>query len=133
MRTKPDETDSSDRQKRSVSTGSTGASLHFNVKDLIDYGLITAPTTIFGFFHGKRIQARLGADGTFSFRRRKYFSPSTAAGRAITESTGISQPGRPFYSINGWKFWKVTRADGQWTLAKIRRQLPLSQANQPRS
>ena len=131
MRTKPDEAGSSDRQKRSVSTASIGTTPRFNVKDLINSGLIVAPTPIFGFYLGKRIDARLDADGTFSFRRRKYSSPSMAAGQAITASTGTSPSGRPYYSVNGWKFWKVSRADGQWTLAEIRRQLPLNQGNRP--
>jgi hypothetical protein len=128
MRTKPDAAGNSDRSVSTASSGATPRS-NVNVKDLIDSGLIVAPTSIFGFHLGKRIEASLAVDGTISFRRRKYSSPSMAAGQAITASTGTSPPGRPYYSVNGWKFWKVSRADGQWTLAQIRRQLPLNRAN----
>jgi len=132
MRTKRDEAGDSDRSVSTASIDATPRS-NVNVKDLIDSGLIVAPTPIFGFYLGKRIEAHLAADGTISFRRRKYSSPSMAAGQAITASTRTSPPGRLYHSVNGWKFWKVSRADGQWTLAEIRRQLPPNQANQPRN
>jgi hypothetical protein len=94
------------------------------VTDLIDHGLITAPTTVFGVHSGKRIQARLTRDGTFVHRRNTYSSPSVAAGRAITAELGASSSGRGYLSINGWKFWQVVCADGETrTLADIREQL----------
>jgi Restriction Enzyme Adenine Methylase Associated len=95
------------------------------VKDLIERGLIPAPTRIFGFHSGKRIQARLSIDGTFSYRGKRYSSPSTAAGQAITATTGSSPPGRLSYSVNGWQFWRVACPDGESrTLDEIRDQMP---------
>jgi hypothetical protein len=39
--------------------------LRIIVTDLIDNGLIIAPTTVFGMHSGKRIEALLTADGSF--------------------------------------------------------------------
>jgi hypothetical protein len=98
--------------------------LRIIVSDLIDHGLISAPTTVFGIHSGKRIEARLTSDGTFVHRRKVHSSPSVAAGRAITAELGASSGGRGYLSINGWKFWQVVCADGETrTLADIREQL----------
>jgi hypothetical protein len=94
------------------------------VTDLIDHGLVSAPTIVFGTHSGRRIEARLTPDGTFLYRGHTYSSPSVAAGRAITAETGISSGGRGYLSINGWKFWQVICPDGKTrTLADIRDQL----------
>ena len=97
-----------------------------HVRDLIERGLIRAPAPVFGFHSGRRIEARLEAQGAFRYGREIYASPSVAAGKAITAETGISSPGRTYLSINGWKFWQVTCPDGKSrTLAEIREQMPL--------
>jgi hypothetical protein len=94
------------------------------VTDLIDHGLISAPTTVFGIHSSKRIEARLTPDGIFVYRGNTYSSPSIAAGRAITTELGISSSGRGYLSINGWKFWQVICPDGKTrTLADIRNYL----------
>jgi hypothetical protein len=123
MRTKTDAR-SSGLRKASVPIASGQKPLSLHVKDLIERGLIKAPARLFGFHSGKRIQARLGADGIFSYRGQRYSSPSTAAGRAITATSGSSPPDRRYYSVNGWNFWRVTGPDGESrTLAEIRDQL----------
>jgi hypothetical protein len=92
-----------------------------HVRDLIERGLISAPTPVFGVHSGKRIQARLDVDGTISYRRQRYSSPSMAAGQAITSRAGFAPFGRPYHSVNGWKFWRVPSPDGESrTLAEIR-------------
>jgi hypothetical protein len=97
------------------------------VRDLIERGLISAPTPIYGFHSGKRIQARLDVDGTISYRRQKYSSASMAAGQAITAMTGFTPPGRPYYTVNGWRFWRVPSPDGEArTLAEIRNEMRIS-------
>jgi len=94
------------------------------VTDLIDHGLISVPTTVFGIHSGRRIEARLTPEGTFVYRANTYSSPSVAAGRAITTEKGISSSRRGYLSINGWKFWRVICPDGKIrTLADIRDQL----------
>jgi len=94
------------------------------VTDLIDHGLISPPTTVFGTHSGKRIEALLTADGKFIYQGKTYSSPSVAAGRAITAELGASSLDRGYLSINGWKFWQVTRADGRSrSLADIRDEL----------
>jgi hypothetical protein len=94
------------------------------VTDLIDLGLINAPTTVFGTHSGKRIEALLTPDGTFVRGGNVYSSPSVAAGQAITAEVGVSTTGRDYASINGWKFWRVVCPDGKIrSLADIREQL----------
>jgi hypothetical protein len=98
--------------------------LRIIVTDLIDHGLINAPTTVFGIYSGKRVEALLTPDGAFVHHSNTYSSPSVAAGRAITAELGASTIGRSYLSINGWKFWRVVCPDGQTrTLADIRDQL----------
>ena len=97
---------------------------HPHVKELIERGLISAPAPVFGIHAGKRIESRLEADGTFTYGGQSYASPSVAAGRAITAETGTTTPTRSYRSVNGWKFWQVTCADGKpRTLAEIREQM----------
>jgi hypothetical protein len=98
--------------------------LRITVTDLIDQGLINAPTTVFGIHSGRRISARLTAEGRFVHRRSTYSSPSGAAGKVITAELGATSAGRPYLPINGWKFWQVVCADGKTrTLAEVREQL----------
>jgi hypothetical protein len=94
------------------------------VTDLIDHGLISPPTTVFGTYAGKRVQALLTEDGTFIHRGNIYSSPSVAAGYAITAEVGVSSIGRNYLSVNGWKFWQMACPDGKTrTLADLREQL----------
>jgi hypothetical protein len=94
------------------------------VTDLIDHGLISPPTTVFGTYAGKRVQALLTEDGMFIHRGNIYSSPSVAAGRAITAEVGVSSIGRNYLSVNGWKFWQMACPDGKTrTLADLREQL----------
>ena len=95
-----------------------------SVKDLIERGLIVAPTKVFGSHGGKIIQATLKKDGTFIYSKEVYASPSVAAGRGITAELGMSTPGRTYASVNGWKFWQVRCPDGtSRSLADIREQM----------
>lgn len=98
--------------------------LRIVITDLIDHGLINAPTRVFGIHSGKRIEALLTPDGIFVHRGNEYSSPSVAAGRAITAELGSSSIGRGYLSINGWKFWQVVCPDGRISsLANLREQL----------
>jgi hypothetical protein len=98
--------------------------LRIIVTDLIDHGLIKAPTTVFGMHSGERVDALLTTDGTFVHRGNTYSSPSVAAGRLITAQLGASTAGRSYASINGWKFWRLDCPDGKIrTLADLRDQL----------
>jgi hypothetical protein len=114
--------DASSSRLRKASMPAPSGRLH--LRDLIERGLISAPTPIFGFHSGRRIQARLDVDGTISYRRQRYSSPSLAAGQVITARTGFAPPGRPYHSVNGWRFWWVPCPDGESrTLAEIREQM----------
>jgi hypothetical protein len=98
--------------------------LRIIITDLIDRGLISPPTTVFGTHLGKRVEALLTPDGTFVHRGNTYSSPSLAAGRAITAEVGVSPIGRNYASVNGWKFWQVVCPDGKSrSLADVREQL----------
>jgi len=89
-----------------------------SVASLIESGAITAPVTVRGDWQGKTIEAELQPDGTFVFQKQVYNSPSVAAGHAITATSGVTTPGRAYASVNGWKFWNVQGADGQWRSLK---------------
>jgi hypothetical protein len=94
------------------------------VTDLIDEGLISPPTKVFGTYGGTRIEALLTPDGTFVHHGSEDTSPSVAAGRAITAETGVTSTGRNYFSVNGWKFWQVIGPDGKSSsLAELRRRL----------
>lgn len=96
-----------------------------SVASLIGSGAIEAPVTVRGDWHGKTIEAELQMDGTFVFQKQTYSSPSVAAGHAITATSGVTTPGRAYASVNGWKFWNVRGADGQWrSLKEIRDGIP---------
>jgi hypothetical protein len=91
------------------------------VKDLIDRGFIHAPTKVFGTHLGKKVQAVLQPNGTFLHQGNVHNSPSVAAGRAITAELHVRTSGRSYWSVNGWRFWHVTGADGQpHSLAALR-------------
>lgn len=97
------------------------------VRDLIDHGLVRAPAVA----QGERvrgqitIKAIIEADGSFVWKKKRFNSPSVAAGYAITEATGSVTHGRRYFSVNGWKFWHVQCQDGQLrSLAEIRELLP---------
>lgn len=91
------------------------------VKDLIDKGYITAPATLQGERNGMLFEVSLEADGTFTWKDRRFSSPSLAAGQLITLATNDRTPGRGYFSVNGWNFWKVRSPDGILrTLSEIR-------------
>ena len=89
-----------------------------SVAALIESGAIKAPVTVRGDWQGKTIEASLQQDGTFLFREQAYNSPSVAAGHAITATSGVTTPGRAYASVNGWKFWQVEVAKGEWRSLK---------------
>lgn len=92
-----------------------------SVSNLIANGAIKAPVQVRGEHKGKSIEAVIQPDGTFLFHGRTFNSPSVAAGFAITAITGATTPGRSYFSVNGWKFWKVAGADGSWrSLLEVR-------------
>lgn len=91
------------------------------VKDLIDLGAIVAPTTLYGERNGHQFEVTLEQDGTFAWKEHKFSSPSVAAGRLITLAMKDRTPGRGYFSVNGWNFWKVLAPDGvARTLSEIR-------------
>lgn len=87
------------------------------VKDLIDRGAIRVPLTVFGEYRGHQIKAEIIHDGTFRIGKETYSSPSVAAGKAVTLTTGMRTPSRSYLSVNGWKFWMVSAST---SLADIR-------------
>lgn len=90
------------------------------VKDLIDKGAIKAPVTVYGEYRGHKIEAEITADGAFRIGNDIYSSPSVAAGKAVTSTTGMRTPSRSYLSVNGWKFWMVSASS---SLADVRNSL----------
>lgn len=93
------------------------------VADLIAAGLIVPPATVYGEYGGRRLQATVLKDGSFRYGNAEYSSPSVAAGRAITVETGALTPGRTYFSVNGWKFWRLQIGGAEHSLASLREQL----------
>jgi hypothetical protein len=99
--------------------------LSTSVRDLIDHGLVLAPALARGKHCGETIEATITADGSFLWKNELFNSPSVAAGRAITATTGVRTLGRSYFSVNGWKFWHVQCQDAQFrSLDEIRNSLP---------
>ncbi len=72
---------------------------------------LTTPMEIRGRHKGKLKRARVRRDGTISFNRAVYNSPSLAAAAAVERR-----------SCNGWSFWSYQRSPGDWVpLAELRR------------
>ncbi|MFC1735383.1 DUF2924 domain-containing protein [Candidatus Hydrogenedentota bacterium] len=69
-------------------------------------GYLPSGTRIKTQYKGKRVTARVLADGRISFQSQTYTSP-TAAARALTK-----------YRVNGWAFWMYQRAPGDWVPLK---------------
>lgn len=91
------------------------------VKDLIDSGAIVAPIKLRGERNGLQFEVTLEKDGSFVWKDHRFSSPSLAAGQMITLATNDRTPGRGYFSINGWNFWKVRSSDGSLrTLGEIR-------------
>ena len=65
-------------------------------------GCFSRATTIQRVYKGKLLRARVLKDGRIRFKQRLYLSVSAAASDAA---------GRP---RNGWSFWQVKRASGEW-------------------
>jgi hypothetical protein len=100
------------------------------IVDLIEAGLLPRTAKLHGYYGPHRIAATLKDDGTFTCGSTVSSSPSVAAGRAITTKFGQRSPGRSYYSVNGWLFWKVTGRDGKTrTLADLRKEF--FEAQQP--
>ncbi len=93
------------------------------IVDLIEADLVPTPTKLFGQFREHRIEAMLDGDGTFVCGSTTSSSPSVAAGHGITSKSGQKSPGRNYWSINGWLFWRVSgRHSESKTLNDLRRE-----------
>jgi len=92
------------------------------INDLIKEGLIKIPTSIFGIFEGRRVEAKIKNNGIVEYKDKEFVSLSMAAGVAITSVSGKKAPGREYYSINGWNFWIIENQDGKlMNLSKLRK------------
>lgn len=70
------------------------------------------PHKLRAIYKGEMLRARVRRDGSISFRKERFNSPSLAAHAAI----GRKRP------MNGWWFWNYERAPGDWVrLKELRR------------
>lgn len=91
------------------------------VKDLIDQGAIRAPAALYAERRGHQFEVTVEEDGSFVWRDQRFSSPSVAAGRLITLACNERTPGRGYFAVNGWNFWKLRAPDGSVrTLSEIR-------------
>jgi hypothetical protein len=84
-----------------------------SVQDLIASGLIRPPLDLERTYKGRRVTARLEANGGVTHGGKTFDSLSTAAGAARASIIGVPA-GRKYPQTNGWTFWKFQDRDGQW-------------------
>ena len=98
--------------------------LSVRIVDLMEAGLLSPSAKLHGYHGQNRIDAEVKSDGSFVCGSIISASPSVAAGQAITATSGQRSPGRTYWSINGWQFWRVTHGGRAGrTLADLRREL----------
>ena len=77
-----------------------------SLKDIIDAGIIKPPLSLEQDYLGKHFTAMVNKDGDVVYDGKEYSSPSAAGGMAKVAVKGPPPTGKPYYSTNGWTFWK---------------------------
>jgi hypothetical protein len=95
--------------------GDRTPSTNVSLGQLIERGLLKPPLDLENTYRGRRLTARIGADGRVTCLEERFDSVSTAAGRAL-HSVRPAPPGQPYPAANGWIFWHFRDADGQLRL-----------------
>ena len=67
---------------------------------------VQQPLRIRAKYKGRVYKARVRRDGLVVFKKRRYYSPSTAGKSIVSKGT----------DVNGWYFWEYERAPGDWIL-----------------
>jgi len=83
-----------------------------SLADLIKSGLIKAPLDLEREYKGRRLTARIEADGRVTCLGKVCESLSTAGGMARASVIGVS-PGRKYPQTNGWTFWRYRDPSGK--------------------
>jgi hypothetical protein len=76
------------------------------IVDLIAAGIIHPPVEIEVTFKARRFTATIGNDGMIQFNGASYSSLSHAGGMVRNEVNGPPPGGQPYWSTNGWTFWR---------------------------
>jgi predicted type IV restriction endonuclease len=98
------------------------------VKQLIDAGLLHAPTELEREYKGKVLKARIEKDGRVTFDRETHHSPSLAGAMARASVIGRKTGGK-LPATNGWTFWMTKDGSGQLVmLAELRDRYLANQA-----
>jgi predicted type IV restriction endonuclease len=97
--------DVGDASLTGVSSGRSGRT---KISDLLSAGVIQAPTYIEVTFKSQKFQATIEADGLIHFDGETYSSPSHAGGMVRNKVNGPPPDERPYWSTNGWTFWRYT-------------------------
>lgn len=75
-------------------------------------GLVQRKTKLFRTYKGKAINASLSPEGVILYKGKKFTSPSGAARAVVGQHR----------AINGWHFWYIQDAAGDWVkLSELRR------------
>jgi hypothetical protein len=88
--------------------------------DLIRAGTIRPPLDLETTYEGRRLTARIEADGTVTWDGTRFDSLSTAAGMARKSVIG-APPGREYPPTNGWTFWRHRDEDGRLAFVDVLR------------
>ena len=89
----------------------SGRSGRTKISDLLSAGVIEAPTYIEVTFKSQRFTATIEADGLIHFDGETYSSPSHAGGMVRNKVNWPPPDERPYWSTNGWTFWRFTDPD----------------------
>jgi predicted type IV restriction endonuclease len=81
------------------------------ISDLLSAGVIQAPTYIEVTFKNQKFTATIEADGLIHFDGETYSSPSHAGGMVRNKVNGPPPDERPYWSTNGWTFWRFADPD----------------------
>jgi hypothetical protein len=94
---------------------------HVTLHDLISSGTVRLPLDIETTYKGRRLTARIEADGNVTWNGTTYDSLSIAGGMARKSIVG-APPGREYPPTNGWTFWRFKDSDGRLALVDVLRQ-----------
>lgn len=85
-----------------------------SLAQILEAGILAAPVKLERTYKGQHLTATIEKDGQVRFEKKRYASPSMAAGMARASIIGTNPKGQP-PATNGWTFWRLRNAEGKST------------------
>lgn len=96
-----------------------------SLEEMVAAGLVRAPLKLEKTYRGEKVTARVEADGSVTFRGKRYGSLSTAGGAARAAVLKLEH----LPATNGWDFWRYRDEQGNsLPLAALREEFALKRA-----